>query len=341
LNALAAQLAALIKAEGPLRLDHWMAACNAHYYATRDPLGQGGDFITAPEISQLFGEMLGGWLGDIWERAGRPSPVRLVELGPGRGTLMADAARVLARVPGFAAACRLSLVETSPVLAARQRAQLDGLWGATWVNSFGDVPDDAPLLVVANEFFDALPLRQPLGAGQERAVSCDETGFIATSIPASIAATEAPQSEWSPASEALVAEIASRLAAQGGAALFIDYGHDGQASGDTLQALSRHAAASPFSNPGEHDLTAHVDFGRLKAAAGSVVTPHGPIPQGAFLAALGIEARADQLRRAQPAAAAALMAGLTRLTAAGQMGLLFKAMALTASDWPQPAGFTP
>ena len=343
MNNLAAALAARIRQHGPMRLHDWMAACNQHYYATRDPLGTKGDFITAPEVSQLFGEMLGGWLGDLWLRAGAPSPVRLVELGPGRGTLMADAARVLARIPGFAAACRLTLIETSPVLIHAQQARLQHLWHATWANSLDDVPEDAPLLVLANEFFDALPIRQPAGPAHERAVTLTDAGFAPTTLPAS---PGQPAGEWSPAAEALVANLARRLARHGGAALLIDYGHDGSTdigTGDTLQALSAHAPANPFANPGEHDLTAHVDFGRLITAATTAapVMPHGPTPQGAFLAALGIEARAEQLRRAQPAAAAALMAGLARLTAAGQMGLLFKAMALTAPGWPTPCGFQP
>ena len=340
MTPLAAQLAARIRQHGPLRLDDWMAACNQHYYATRDPLGAAGDFTTAPEVSQLFGEMLGGWLGDLWLRAGAPAPVRLVELGPGRGTLMADAARVLARVPGFSAACRLTLVESSPVLATAQQTRLRGLWDATWATSLDDVPDDAPLLLLANEFLDALPIRQPVGPAHERAVTLTDTGFAATSIPAP---PGQPAGEWSMAAQALVATLARRLAGHGGAALFIDYGHDGQASGDTLQALAGHAPADPFANPGEHDLTAHVDFRRLATAATTAapVSAHGPVPQGAFLATLGIEARAAQLRRANPTTAAALMAGLTRLAAAGQMGLLFKAMALTAPGWPAPAGFPP
>lgn len=334
MNELAAALAARIREQGPLRLDGWMAACNAHYYASRDPLGAAGDFITAPEVSQMFGEMIGGWLGDLWLRAGAPSPVRLVELGPGRGTLMTDAARVLGRVPGFAQACRLSLVETSPVLAAAQRAQLAGLWEASWTASLDEVPADAPLLLLANEFFDALPIRQPVGTGHERAVGLDRDRFVATLLPAE---PGQPAGEWSPVGEALAGEIGRRLRRTGGAALIIDYGHDGQVTGDTLQAMSGHGPADPFQRPGEHDLTAHVDFGRLAAACG--VRVHGPVPQGAFLASLGIEARADQLRRARPDAAASVMAGLARLTAAGQMGLLFKAMALVAPDWPEPAGF--
>ena len=160
MTALAAQLRARIAADGPLRLDHWMAACNAHFYATRDPLGAGGDFITAPEINQMFGELVGAWVGDLWSRAGSPA-LRLVELGPGRGTLMADALRVARRLPGFGERVTVDLVEASPVLRAAQAARVPG---ATWRDRFEDVPDDRPLIVVANEFFDALPVRQAQAA---------------------------------------------------------------------------------------------------------------------------------------------------------------------------------
>jgi SAM-dependent MidA family methyltransferase len=317
-----------------MRLDDWMAACNAHYYAARDPLGVAGDFITAPEVSQLFGEMIGGWIGDLWLRAGCPDPLRLVELGPGRGTLMRDATRVLARVPGFAKACRLALVETSPVLRAAQ-ADLADHWPVIWCDEFAEVPEDAPLIVIANEFFDALPVRQTLGGGRERAVGLADDGFA----PATLPVEGADPAQWSPQGEALAAEISARLAQRGGSALIIDYGHDGGAPVDTLQALKRHAPADPFKDPGAHDLSAHVDFARLAAAA-SGAGVHGPVTQGRFLARLGIEARAEQLRRQQPPAqAAVVMAGLARLTMAGQMGALFKVMALTAPGWPEPAGF--
>ncbi len=316
-----------------MRLDAWMAACNAHYYASHDPLGVAGDFITAPEVSQLFGEMIGGWIGDLWLRAGSPSPVRLVELGSGRGTLLRDAARLLGRVPGFSDACRLALVEGSPVLRAAQ-ADLAAIWPTQWHERFEAVPDDAPLILVANEFFDALPVRQYLGDGQERAVGLAGGGFAAATLPAA----EGP-GQWSPEGEALAAAIAGRLALQGGAALIIDYGHDGGVAGDTLQALKRHAMVDPFSAPGDHDLSAHVDFARLAAAATGVAV-HGPATQGQFLVRLGIEARAERVRRQhRPAEAAEVMAGLARLVMPGQMGALFKAMALTGGGWPEPAGF--
>ncbi len=319
---LAAALKARIARDGPLRLDAWMAACNGAYYAARDPIG--ADFVTAPEISQMFGELIGGWIGDIWLRAGKP-PVRIVELGPGRGTLMADARRVLARLPGFET-LPLALVEASPALRAEQARRL----AADWYDDFGAVPDDRPIILIANEFFDALPVRQYDAAGAERHVICDHDGFAATAM--------AVAHERCPAGEAIAAEIGARLRRHGGAALIIDYGNWGS-EGDTLQAVRGHQAADPFANPGAHDLTAHVDFAALAAAAGAVRIA-APVPQGVWLARLGIEARAAALQaRADPRTGAAIAAALVRLTALTAMGSLFKAMALTATDWPPPAGF--
>lgn len=336
MSELADSLAARIAAEGPLRLDHWMAACNAHYYATRDPLGR--DFTTAPEVSQLFGEMIGGWIGDLWHRAigHNPlllKPVTLVELGPGRGTLLADALRVLARLPGFTSQCRLALVETSPVLRAAQARALAG-WAPSWHDSPDTLPCDTPLLIIANEFFDALPIRQFLGHGLERAVGHGPQGFAATTLPT----PETEPHERSEAAEAMVTALAARLQAQGGAALVIDYGAT-EAPINTLQALRGGQPADPYADPGEADLTAHVDFARLADVA-VPLTVHGPVPQGRFLAALGIHSRAAALSRGKPSdIAASINAGLARLTAPAQMGALFKAMALTAPGWPIPAGF--
>lgn len=322
---LADVLAARIAAGGPLRLDAWMAACNTAYYAARDPFGAAGDFVTAPEISQMFGELVGGWIGDLWERAGRPR-VRLVELGPGRGTLMADAQRVLARLPGFAGP--LALVETSPVLRKAQGERLR----AGWFDRIEDVPDDLPLIVIANEFFDALPVRQFDGLGGERGVG---TGFAPVTLPAPGTAA----GEVCEPGAAIVAHLADRLRARGGAVLIIDYGYAGTTALDSLQALRHHAAADPFADPGESDLTAHVDFSALGIAAGDARVS-GPVTQGVWLTRLGIEARARQLRAgAGPAAAAQVAAALVRLTAPAQMGSLFKAMAISAHGWPVPAGF--
>jgi NADH dehydrogenase [ubiquinone] 1 alpha subcomplex assembly factor 7 len=324
---LARELAARIAAEGPMRLDAWMAACNAAYYAARDPFGAAGDFVTAPEISQMFGELVGGWIGDLWVRAGKP-PARLVELGPGRGTLMADAQRVLARLPGFAQSVPLALVETSPVLRAAQATRL----AADWFDRVEDLPDDRPLIVIANEFFDALPIRQFDGQGGERGIGLNFAPVVLPA-PGTIAG------EVSEAGAAIMAHLADRLRRHGGAVLVIDYGYAEAAALDSLQALRHHSVADPFANPGESDLTAHVDFSALARAAGDLRVS-GPVPQGVWLARLGIEARAAQLRNGTtPATAAGIAAALVRLTAPTQMGNLFKAMAVTHPAWPVPAGF--
>ena len=320
---LAEALRARIERDGPIRLDDWMAACNGHYYASRDPLG--ADFTTAPEISQMFGELAGAWVADLWDRAGRPA-IRLVELGPGRGTLMADALRVLGRA---GAAPPVALVETSPVLRA---AQAERVPGAVWFDTFDDVPGDLPIILIANEFFDALPVRQVQDG--EVAVALDGQGFAATTI----SADSTRLGEFSPAAEAIVAAIGTRLCVTGGAALIIDYGHTGGHAA-TLQALRHGQPTDPFADPGEADLTAHADFAALGRAAGDVRVS-GPVAQGVWLTRLGIEARAAALKaRASPSQAAAIEAALVRLTAPQQMGALFKVLALTSQRWPEPAGF--
>ncbi len=327
-------LAREIAARSSIPVAEWMARCNAHYYGMRDPLGAAGDFITAPEISQMFGELIGIALADAWARAGRPA-ARLVELGPGRGTLMADLRR----------AARFDLpvhfVEISPVLRA---AQAERVPEAQWHAELGGVPGDLPLLIVANEFFDALPVRQFERAGdwRERHVG---PGFApvlaglpvdALVPPHARAAPAGTVVETSPASTAIAAEIGTRLRERGGVALIIDYGYAGPATGDTLQAVRGHAYADPFAAPGDADLTAHVDFAALKVAAR--VTAHGPVGQGAWLERLGIGARAAALKaRATAVQAADIDAAVARLT--GEMGDLFKVMALTGPDWPVPAGF--
>ncbi|MFZ4688126.1 MAG: class I SAM-dependent methyltransferase [Polymorphobacter sp.] len=329
MTVLAAALRGAIDRDGPMRLDGWMAACNTAYYAGRDPFGAAGDFVTAPEISQMFGEIIGGWIGDLWLRAGSP-PLRLVELGPGRGTLMADALRVAGPLPGFADRVVVTLVETSPVLRAAQATRVP----ADWHDTLDAVPDDRAMIVIANEFFDALPIRQGLAGGVERAVATDNDGFAATTIPSDL-----PPGEICEAGRAIAATIGARLRARGGAALIIDYGYAQAAALDSLQALRHHALADPFAAPGESDLTTHVDFSALAAGAG--VPAHGPVPQGVWLARLGIEARAAALKaRATGPQAAAIEAALVRLTAPTTMGSLFKVMALTAPGWPQPAGFS-
>ncbi|MBA4048144.1 MAG: methyltransferase [Sphingomonas sp.] len=315
-----------------------MAAANAHYYATRDPLGTGGDFITAPEISQMFGELIGAWAADLWLRAGAP-PVAYVELGPGRGTLAVDALRVMAKA-GLTPP--VHLVETSEVLRAAQATRLPG---AVWHADSTTLPTDVALLVVANEFFDALPIRQLVrgSAGwHERLIACQDLLFLPIAggavpgaiIPEDLAAAP-PGSviETSPAAVAIMRDLAQRIVAQGGAMLTIDYGYAGPAIGDTLQAVRGHAYANPFDAPGEQDLTAHVDFATLGAAAAMAgARVQGPVSQGTFLTALGIDARAAVLGDA-------VRADRDRLVVDDQMGLLFKALAITAPAWPEPTGF--
>nr|WP_083925629.1 SAM-dependent methyltransferase [Sphingomonas sp. Mn802worker] len=313
-----------------------MAAANAHYYATRDPLGAGGDFTTAPEISQMFGELIGLWAADLWDRAGRPE-IAWVELGPGRGTLTADALRAM-RAAGLMPA--VHFVENSPAL---REVQARAVPGATWHDDVSTLPADVPLLVVANEFFDALPIRQLVrGADgwRERLVACQDTLFLPIAggaMPAGImpealdAAGPGSVVETSPASVAIMAGLSALIEAQGGAMLVIDYGYEGPAVGDTLQAVRGHAYANPFEAPGEQDLTAHVDFATLALAAeASGCRRSGPTGQGAFLSALGIDARA---------AALGPRVAEDRRRLVEEMGELFRVMAVRHRDWPEPAGF--
>jgi NADH dehydrogenase [ubiquinone] 1 alpha subcomplex assembly factor 7 len=312
-----------IAADGPIPLEAYMEACNAYYYATRDPLGAGGDFTTAPEISQLFGEMVGAALADCWLRAGAPADAVYAELGPGRGTLASDALRVL-RGGGFEGA--VHFIETSPVLMAAQGRAVPE---ATWHESIDALPD-APLLLVANEFFDALPVRQ-LADGKERRIMV-AAGGLAFDRDGQIV-------EQSPAREAVAEALGKRLACSGGVALIIDYGHVRSAPGDTLQAVRGHAFAPVLASPGEQDLTSHVDFEALGKAAsngGAIATP--AVAQGEWLAGLGIGARAAALATANPDRADELAAAVHRLTARDAMGTLFKVLAIRSSAWPSPAG---
>lgn len=315
-------LRARIAAEGPIGVDDYMAACNAHYYATRDPLGASGDFTTAPEISQMFGELVGAALADTWLRAGAPAEAIFAELGPGRGTLAADALRVL-RTGGFAG--EVHLVETSPALRA---AQARTVHDAIWHDRIEELPD-RPLLLVANEFFDALPICQFVGEKQRRITLVDEA--LAFTLFGDIR-------ETAPAHDAAMTTLGAHLAAHGGAALIIDYGHRHSAPGDTLQAVRGHAFADPLADPGEQDLTAHVDFEALaKAAHPASVTPL--VSQGTWLERLGIGARAMALAAKSPARTEAIAAARRRLCDAAEMGELFKVIAIHASHWPEPAGF--
>ncbi|MDG2534591.1 SAM-dependent methyltransferase [Sphingomonas sp. HITSZ_GF] len=331
---------------GPIPLSQFMGAANAHYYATRDPLGARGDFTTAPEVSQMFGELIGLWIADLWQRAGAP-PARYVELGPGRGTLAADALRAMAKA-GLTPP--VDMIETSPTLRA---AQAERVPHAEFHLGLTGLSEDAPLIFVANEFFDALPIRQLIATQEgwrERLVACQDTLFLPIAgdrgfdmiIPPSFR-DAAPGSilETSPASVATVRQLAQRLTAQGGAALIIDYGYMGPAIGDTLQAVKGHEYANPFDTPGEADLTAHVDFATLgEAARAEGLVIHGPVTQGEFLTRLGITERTAALSLAAPERAGQLATDRDRLTHPEQMGELFKVIALTAPGWPAPAGFS-
>jgi SAM-dependent MidA family methyltransferase len=322
----------------PERLDRFMARANAAYYATRDPFA---DFTTAPEISQVFGELLGLWAAVAWRQMGAPAAVLLAEAGPGRGTLMADALRAIRAVaPDFAAALSVRLVETSPRLRAAQAARLPD---AVWHDRVEDLPD-GPLILLANEFLDALPIRQFVRRGAawtERHVAHGR--FV--EHPADPApAEEAPEGTVREVCEpalALAAHLGARYAASPGAALFLDYGPRASQPGDSLQALRDGRPADPLGDPGAADLTAHVDFAALAAAARRAgAAAFGPVPQGAFLMRLGLYPRANRLARGRsPAEALELMEGARRLAEPDRMGRLFKALALCHPGGPTPPGF--
>ncbi|WP_126976097.1 class I SAM-dependent methyltransferase [Frigidibacter oleivorans] len=355
MTPLAALLARRIAQTGPISLAEFMADCLLHpdhgYYATRDPLGRAGDFTTAPEISQMFGELLALALAQAWTDQGSPDRIVLAEIGPGRGTQMADVLRTLKAVPGMRAAAQPHLVEASPVLRDRQRAALDGQ-GALWLDRVEDLPE-APTFLLANEFLDALPIRQFVRAGpgwRERMVGLDDGGRLVPglSAPAPLAAldrrlddtAEGEVVELCPALPAIVAAVAGRVARQGGAAIFIDYG-GWRSRGDTFQAVQDHAPVDPFARPGEADLTAHVDFeavARAAVAAGAAVT--GMTPQGALLDRLGIAARAERLARGMGGDTLRQhLAAHRRLTHPQEMGTVFKALAVHPRGTPPPPGF--
>ncbi|MFN6935013.1 MAG: class I SAM-dependent methyltransferase, partial [Tsuneonella sp.] len=338
----------LIRTTGPISLAHFMAESNARYYASRDPLGAGGDFVTAPEISQMFGELIGLWLADMWIRAGRPEPVAYVELGPGRGSLAKDAMRTAKR---YGLEPEVHFVEGSPAL---RKIQLEAVPGAQFHGDLATLPEDRPLLIVGNEFLDALPVRQLVRAAEgwrERMVGLDGDTFIHVAgdrpMDAAIPAEwrEGRQGtiiETSPAAASVVQEIAGRLAAQGGCALLIDYGHTDLRAGSTMQAVRAHRKVDPFSAPGEADLTAHVDFATLAGVAQSHgVTWMGTCTQGAWLRSLGIDTRAEALAMRAPQLRNEVLSARDRLVADDQMGHLFKVMGLAAPGWPRGVGFEP
>ena len=339
----------LIRLGGPLSLSRYMGESNARYYAARDPLGSAGDFVTAPEISQMFGELVGLWLADLWVRAGKPDRVAYAELGPGRGTLAKDALRAMA---AHGLQPEVHFVEGSPALRDIQDAT--GLQ-AHLHDDATTLPVDMPLLIVANEFFDALPIRQLVRnetGWRERMVGLGDDGsfrFVAGDQPMD-AIVPAPMRdapadtiiETCPAATAIMRELGTRLAAQGGAALVIDYGYGAPQTGSTLQAVRAHEKVDPLEAPGTADLTAHVDFAALAQvaeAAGARID--GAATQGGWLRAMGIEARAEALAKASPAEASAIAAAMDRLVSPQEMGKLFKALAIVSPGWPVGAGFAP
>jgi NADH dehydrogenase [ubiquinone] 1 alpha subcomplex assembly factor 7 len=355
-GGLAGELRRVIASEGPLTVARYMRAALLHpehgYYTQRDPLGWAGDFITAPEIHQMFGELIGLWCADAWQRLGAPPAVNLVELGPGRGTLAADALRAAAALPAFHSAIHLHLVEASPALRRIQEKTLAAV-GAVWHATLDGVPD-GPTIVVANEFFDALPIRQFIrGADgwRERLVdwnaAAGEFVFVLDTVVSPLNtmigqrwpnAPPASVAEISPDGEAIAAWIGRR----GAVALIIDYGHARFQLGDTLQAVKSHRRHEVLADPGGADLTAHVDFAALAAAAAATAAgakAHGPVTQRDFLLRLGIAHRAQRLKASNPQASAAIDAALARLTEASAMGNLFRVLALAPPMNGRLAGF--
>ncbi len=349
----------LIASEGAIGVDRYMAEALGNprwgYYKTRDPFGLEGDFVTAPEVSQMFGELIGLWCAALWQQLGAPAEFRLVEIGPGRGTLMADALRAARLVPAFIAAARLHLVETSPVLRELQKRALAD-YQVTWHDHVNELPPGAAI-VVANELFDALPIRQferTLEGWRERQVGLAPDGelrFVRAAGPSPAEALipeevrQAPLgsvAEISPASISLTRDLSERLLGEGGGVLIVDYGADESRPRDTLQAVIDHKTHPVLEAPGSADLCAHVDFaqlGRTARECGAQV--HGPTGQGEFLERLGIRERAERLQAAADAAQAAdIEAALARLTDPGQMGSHFRVLALTPPGTSEPAGFT-
>ncbi|MFZ5669475.1 MAG: class I SAM-dependent methyltransferase [Pseudomonadota bacterium] len=354
------RLRAEIAQTGPIGVAEYMNRCLndplGGYYATRPALGEAGDFITAPMVSQMFGELLGVWAVETWTRMGKPAPFRLVEMGPGDGALMSDLLRAVRLAPDFIAAADLWLVETSAPLRAAQRARLAGATPApAWAASLDELPAGAPVILIANELIDCLPARQYVRVGDawvERLVGLGEDGDLAFGLGPSVAA---PASGWSPsppgreepgpvlevsaAQEAMGAALGALIAREGGVALLIDYGRDRPEFGDTLQALKGHEKVDPLAFPGESDLTVYADFPTVRdaaRAAGAAATD--AIPQGLFLGMLGIQHRAEALKAARPDRADVIDRQLTRLVSPDEMGQLFKA-ACIHSPGVVPPGF--
>jgi NADH dehydrogenase [ubiquinone] 1 alpha subcomplex assembly factor 7 len=346
--SLGQRLAKQIEASGPISVAEYMRSANSEYYAKGDPLGAAGDFITAPEISQIFGELVGLWLTDMWLRNNCPADCHLVELGPGRGTLMADILRSAAK---FDFAPTVHFVETSETLRALQLAAVPG---AIHHDTIETLPETGTLLIIANEFFDALPVRQFVAtyAGwRERVVARDRgEKFIAMPglqavdplVPAEFRNAPAPAIyETSPQASGIMYELAGQLANQGGVLLIIDYGYTEPGLGDTLQAMKGHQMVDAFENPGQYDLTAHVNFLELaNLARMRNLRVSGPVEQGGWLQSLGIDARSNALSVASPERAEDIKRMRNRLVEPAQMGSLFKVLAVSSDNWPAPEGFS-
>lgn len=350
------EIRAEIRRDGSIGVDRFMAACLSHpehgYYMTRDPFGVLGDFTTAPEISQVFGELIGIWAVAVWEQMGQPDKLRLVEFGPGRGTLMSDMLRAARVRPAFLEAVDVSLVETSPILrAAQARMLVNAPVPVRWCEIIEEVPK-GPAIMVANEFFDALPIRQfeiRAGVWRERRVGIvgERLMFVLGEPTPAPLPTDAPEESVFEVNQAGLGQawlMADRLAKEGGAALIIDYGHAQTAYGETLQAVGKHRFANVLAAPGTLDLTAHVDFGALAHMAGQAgATAHGPIRQNAFLSRLNMVGRLERLLENAPdeRSAETMIAGCRRLLddEPTGMGRLFKALALTHPALAPPPAF--
>jgi len=348
------RLKAEIAAAGPISVADYMTRClfdpEGGYYATRPALGEDGDFITAPLVSQMFGELIGLWAAETWVRLGKPARVLLVEMGPGDGTLMSDALRAARLAPAFINAAELWLVEPSDPLRSLQEEALAGATlSPSWSPDFANLPDGAPIILLANELLDCLPARQFLRTDHgwaERLVGLDDKGELDFGLfpsprPDGAPADLEPGVVWevSPAQRALGAEVGARIARNGGAALFIDYGRDRPGPGDTLQALRRHRKVSPFAEPGTADLTVWADFPAFLAEAREAGADAAILDQASFLRRLGIVERAAALSAARPDRAAAIARQLGRLVEPDQMGQLFKAAAIWSRDAAPPPGF--
>jgi NADH dehydrogenase [ubiquinone] 1 alpha subcomplex assembly factor 7 len=349
-SPLQSEIKKLIKSSGPMPVWRYMELCLMHpqhgYYISRDPLGREGDFTTAPEVSQMFGELLGLWAASVWKAMGSPSLLRLIELGPGRGTMMADALRALRVLPPLYQMLNIHLVEINPVLRDKQRATLQAARNVSWHDNIDEVPD-GPAIIFANEYFDVLPIHQAVRretGWHERVVILDESGqltfdaaadplprFEVLLPPLLRAAPAGAVFEWRPDTE--IMKIASRVRDQDGAALIIDYGHLRSDAGDTFQAIARHSFTDPLQAPGQADVTAHVDFQALAHAAEDMgARVHGPVTQGDFLQRLGIETRAVTLMaKASHEVSEDISSALKRLIGGGRdgMGVMFKVLGIS------------